>query len=155
VQAVQDCFTETIVNKLDAKGRVSIPAAYRQVLARQETEGVYFLKAVSGEPALTGFGNGVLSQMREQLKSFNPIFSKGYALRAHAIFGQARHLSFDDEGRIRLPDDLIEHLGIQERVAFVGLGDTFEVWNPDKLAAVEQQRLAEARELFDASGGQS
>ena len=152
---MQDCFTETIVNKLDAKGRVSIPAAYRQVLVRQETDGVYFLKAVSGEPALTAFGNAVLSQMREQLKSFNPIFSKGYATRAHAIFGQARHLAFDDEGRIRLPDDLIAHLGIQDRVAFVGLGDTFEVWNPDTLAAVEQVRLAEARNLFDASGGES
>lgn len=152
---MQDCFTETIVNKLDAKARVSIPAAYRQVLARQETDGVYFLKAVSGEPALTGFGNAVLAQMREQLKSFNPIFSKGYALRAHAIFGQARHLSFDDEGRVRLPDDLIAHLGITERVAFVGLGDTFEVWNPETLGAVEQARLTEARNLFDASGGEA
>ncbi len=149
---MQDCFTETIVNKLDAKFRVSIPAAYRQVLSRQETDGVYFLKAVSGEPALTGFGNAMLAQAREQLKSLHPIFSKGYAPRAHAIFGQARHLTLDDEGRIRLPDDLIAHIGIRDRVAFVGLGDTFEVWNPETLAEVEQARLAEAREIYNAGG---
>jgi len=153
MQAVLDCFTETIVNKLDAKGRVSIPSSFRQVLAGQGTEGVYVLKAVSGEAALTAFGNVLLSNAREQLRSQNPILSKGYAARAQAIFGQARRLAFDDEGRVRLPDELIAHIGVRERVCFVGLNEIFEIWNPETFEPVQAARLAEARSIFDASGG--
>jgi MraZ protein len=153
VQAVLDCFTETFINKLDAKGRVSIPSSFRQVLAGQGTEGVYVLKAVSGERALTAFGNTLLSSAREQLKPHHPILSRGYAPRAQAIFGQARRLAFDDEGRVRLPDDLIAHIGAGERVCFVGLNDIFEIWNPETFEPVQAARLADARSIFDASGG--
>ena len=147
-----DCFTETFINKLDAKGRVSIPSSFRQVLAGQGTEGVYVLKAVSGEPALTAFGGTLLASAREQLKQHHPILSRGYAPRAQAIFGQARRLGFDDEGRVRLPDDLIAHIGAGERVCFVGLNDIFEIWNPETFEPVQAARLADARSIFDASG---
>jgi transcriptional regulator MraZ len=152
VQAVLGCFTETFTNKLDAKGRVSIPSSFRQVLAGQGTDGVYVLKAVSGQPALTAFGDTLLSSAREQLKPHHPILSRGYAPRAQAIFGQARRLAFDDEGRVRLPDDLIAHIGVRERVSFVGLNDIFEIWNPETFEPVQAARLDDARNIFDASG---
>jgi MraZ protein len=142
-------FVSKIVNKLDAKGRVSVPALFRQVLAAQQTEGFYCVKAV-GHPALNGFGDAFFAEADDKLKAFNPIFSKEYAAQATAIFGQARHLAFDDEGRVRLPDDLIAHAGIGERVLFVGLDRIFEIWNPEIFEPVEAARLERMQRAYEA-----
>ena len=88
-----DWFVSTFTNKLDAKGRVSVPAQFRSVLASQATEGLYCIKALSRQPALTGFGEALLSKLSEQMDSPNPLLDKNYAARAFGIAGDgnARH----------------------------------------------------------------
>ncbi len=147
-----DCFVSTFVNKLDAKGRVSVPAEFRKVLAAQETSGLYCVKSISRDPALTAFGNTLLSEMRASLKPRNPLLDRNYTSEAHGLFGQVRHLQIDDDGRIRLPDDLIEHCGITDRVAFVGLADVFEIWMPEKADAKAIERIGQVQAIYDASG---
>ena len=46
-------------------------------------------------------------------------------------FGEAEQLPFDKEGRIILPKKLIQHAAIAKEVLFVGLGPTFQMWNPE------------------------
>ena len=150
-----DWFVSTILNKLDAKGRVSVPAEFRKVLAGQGTEGLYCIKSISRDPSLTGFGNTLLSELSASLKPRNPLLDKNYAAQAHGMFGQVRHLAIDDEGRVRLPDELIAHCGITDRVAFVGLNAIFEIWNPDTLEATAAQRVAAVEALYNASGDAS
>jgi MraZ protein len=147
-----DWFVSTILNKLDAKGRVSVPAEFRKVLAGQGTEGLYCIKSISREKSLTGFGNTLLTDLSAQMKPVNPLLNKNYAAQAHGMFGQVRHLTIDDEGRVRLPDDLIAHCGITERVAFVGLNAIFEIWNPETLEATAAARVATVEAAYDASG---
>ena len=48
-------------------------------------------------------------------------------------FGEAEQLPFDKEGRIILPKKLINHAQIKKNVLFVGLGPTFQMWNPKSL----------------------
>jgi MraZ protein len=144
-------FVSKVVNKLDAKGRVSVPALFRQVLAGQNTDGFYCIRAVA-HPALNGFGDALFEQADAQLNSLNPIFSQDFAAQATAIFGQAKLLSFDDEGRVRLPDELIAHAGIQERVLFLGLNRIFEVWNPDTFEPVERERLERMQQVYRTGG---
>ena len=147
-----DWFVSTITNKLDAKGRVSVPASFRSVLAGQGTEGLYCIKALSRQPALTGFGETLLSKLSAQMDSPNPLLDKNYAARAFGMFGQVRNLLIDDEGRVRLPDDFIAHCGITDRVAFLGLNATFEIWNPEALAVETEKRMADVYAAYDASG---
>ena len=147
-----DWFVSTFTNKLDAKGRVSVPAEFRRVLAQQETNGLYVIKTLSRDASLTGFGNALLTQLSQQIKTSNPLLDRSYAARAHGMFGQVRHMQIDDDGRIRLPDDLIAHCAIADRVAFVGLSDIFEIWNPDKLEPVATSRIGEVESAFDAGG---
>ena len=149
-----DWFVSTFTNKLDAKGRVSVPAQFRSVLAAQGTDGLYCIKALSRLPALTGFGEALLSKLSAQMDSPNPLLDRNYASRAFGMFGQVRNLSIDDEGRVRLPDEFIAHCGISDRVAFLGLNKVFEIWNPDTLAAEEAKRMAEVYAVYDASGGE-
>ena len=147
-----DWFLSTIQNKLDAKGRVSVPAEFRKVLAGQGTEGLYCIKSISREKSLTGFGNTLLTDLSQQMKPANPLLDRNYAAQAHGMFGQIRHLAIDDEGRVRLPDDLIAHCGITDRVAFVGLNAIFEIWNPETLEATAAARVAVVEEIYNASG---
>ena len=137
-------FVSTVVNKLDAKGRVSIPAPFRQILASQGTPGVYVIPSFVF-PALDGFGEGLIAEFQQRLSGLDPFFSEDHDAQAQAILGSSRLLSLDDEGRMRLPDDFIAHAGIGERVTFVGLGRKFQLWDPESFAPVERQRLARAR----------
>jgi MraZ protein len=55
------------------------------------------------------------------------------------IFADSHMLAFDGDGRIMLPQALLEHAKIQDSVAYVGHGATFQIWNPDAFAAHQQE----------------
>lgn len=144
-------FHGKFTNKLDAKGRVSIPAGFRQVLAAQGTEGVFFIPSL-GDPCGNGFGERFHADSREILKPHHPLFDQRHATLASAVFAESLHASFDDDGRVRLPDGIIEFAGITDRVLFAGADSVFEIWNPDAFEAVHKQRREKALELYRASG---
>jgi MraZ protein len=137
-------FVSTFVNKLDAKGRVSVPAPYRQILAQQDLGALYCIPSFVS-PSLEAFGNTLLSQFQQRLDKYDPLFSENYDDEAQAVLAAAQPLNFDDEGRVRLPDDLIAHAGITERVVFVGLGQKFQMWDPVRFEPVQRERIARAR----------
>jgi MraZ protein len=137
-------FVSTVTNKLDAKGRVSIPAPYRQILAEQGTQGVYCFRSFR-HPALNAFGEATIAKFQSRLEAYDPFFSEDHDARAQAILAASQLLAFDDEGRVRLPDEFIAHAGLTERVTFVGLNDKFEIWDPDRLAPIARKRLEDAR----------
>ena len=143
-------FVSTIINKLDAKGRVSVPAPFRQILAQQNLHGVYCIPSFVS-PALEAFGETLLAQVQERLKNFDPLFSEDYDIQAQAVLGQTQFLNLDDEGRVRIPEDLLAHAGIVERVLFVGLDVKFQIWDPARFEPVQRERLARARAV--RSGG--
>jgi MraZ protein len=143
-------FVSTVVNKLDAKGRVSIPASFRQILAAQNLRGIYCIPSFA-HPVIDAFGETLLSRFQERLQTHDPLFSEDYDAQAQAVLGNTQFLNFDDEGRVRLPDDLIAHARIAERVTFVGLGQKFQIWDPATFEPIQKERLARARVL--RSGG--
>ena len=145
-------FVSTYTNKLDAKGRVSIPASFRQILAQQEMGALYCIPSFVS-PSLEAFGNTLLNQFQQRLDKYDPLFSENYDDEAQAVLAAAQSLNFDDEGRVRLPDDLIAHAGITERVVFVGLGQKFQMWDPARFEPVQRERIARARALRNGGNG--
>jgi MraZ protein len=145
-------FVGKFVNKLDAKGRVSVPAQFRQVLSAQQNTGFYCIRSI-GHRALNGFGEALFAEADEQLKGLNPVFSRNYVAQATALFAQARYLDLDDDGRVRLPDELVAHAGIEDRVLFAGLDRMFEIWNPAAFEPVERARLEQMQRAYEAEGG--
>jgi len=137
-------FVSTVTNKLDAKGRVSIPAPFRQILAAQNTPGVYCFPSFAS-PAIECFGHALITEVTARLDSLDPFFSEEHDARAHAILSQSQLLSLDDEGRVTLPEALITHAHVGERVTFVGMGRKFQMWDPERFAPVERARLDLAR----------
>ena len=145
-------FVSTTNNKLDAKGRVSIPAPFRQILAAQNTQGVYVLPSFVSQ-ALDGFGEDLINEFAQRLTPLDPFFSADHDMRAQVVLAAARLLGMDDEGRVRLPDDFIAHAGIRERVTFVGMGRKFQIWNPEAFAPIERERIERARASYAGGAG--
>lgn len=132
-------FFATTVNKLDAKGRVSVPAGFRDAVAGELVKGVVLLKSPK-MPCLEGFAHSFMETMAGRLDSFD-LFSDVQDDFAMAVFSQAVSLTFDADGRIGLPPELRDHAGITQQVAFVGLGRKFQVWDPARLALRQREAI--------------
>jgi MraZ protein len=145
-------FVSTYVNKLDAKGRVSIPATYREILFREKLEGIYCFPSFI-HPALEAFGSTLLTQFQQRVEKYDPVFSPNYEEESQAVFAATQLLGFDDEGRVRLPDEFITHAGIGDRIVFVGLGQKFQMWDPVKFEPIQRERIERARAARLGNGG--
>jgi MraZ protein len=132
-------FVGKFLNKLDAKGRVSIPAKFREVLHTEGLKGFYCSPSAL-KPNLTGCGESFFARIDSTLAGLNP-YSPEYAAQSMQAFGDASYLEFDAEGRVRLLDELIAHAEIQEQVQFVGHGVYFELWNPETFPAARAERI--------------
>jgi MraZ protein len=142
-QTVQP-FVSTIINKLDVKCRVSVPAPFRQILAQQSLRGFYcFPSFVS--PALEAFGEDLLADFQKRLGAVDPLFSEDYDAQAQAVVGETQLLNLDDEGRVRLPDEFLAHAQIKDRVLFVGMIQKFQIWDPERFEPIRLARIARAR----------
>ncbi len=141
-----ESFTSTIVNKLDAKGRVSIPAPYRQILIAQGTDGVHCTASLE-DVAVDCFGKTMVSEQEALYGARDALLDRDYDALAQMLHGEAHVLAWDEEGRVRLPDTLIQFAKIEERVLFVGLGRKFQMWDPDRFEPVRRARIERARQL--------
>jgi MraZ protein len=140
-------FISTVIGSLDSKGRVCIPAAYRHILSAQapqgsqNTAGVYVCPSFS-ETALEAFGQALLESVAARLQNQDPFFSPSHDDQATAIIARTQLLVADDQGRVRLPDAMIAHAKLKDRVAFVGKSAKFQIWDWDTYGPVEAEAVA-------------
>jgi len=139
-------FIGTVQGTLDAKGRVCIPAHYRQILAAQNTTGVYVCPSFV-DSSLECFGEDVLQSVHQRLSQLDPFFSPAHDDQAFAILSSSQLLTLDEPGRVRLPDVLIAHAGLKDRVTFVGMGAKFQIWEPAAFEARRATWIERARGL--------
>lgn len=133
-------FVSNYTLRLDAKGRVSIPAPFRGVLTRDGFDGLYCYPALD-RPALDAGGNGLLAEIEALIARFPP-YSEERDQFSVALFGTSETLKVDGEGRVVLTEPLKVHAGIDDAVTFVGLGHKFQIWEPGRF----RTQLAEATE---------
>ena len=139
-----DRFVSNTTLRLDAKGRVSIPAAFRAVLARDGFDGLYCYPALD-QPAIDAGGNALLAEIETLIARFPPYSDEREEFLV-ALYGQSETVKIDGEGRVVLTEGLKSHAGITDAVAFVGLGHKFQIWEPERFRA----QLAEATEKVRA-----
>ncbi|HEX8665688.1 MAG TPA: division/cell wall cluster transcriptional repressor MraZ [Beijerinckiaceae bacterium] len=145
-----DRFVSNFLGRIDAKGRVSIPAPFRAVLARDGFEGLYVHPALDS-PALDAGGNALLSEI-DSLLSTLPPYSEERDRLSTALFGTSEILRVDPEGRVLLTESVKAHAGIADAVAFVGLGRKFQMWEPEAFRAHLAEARAKVRELRRSFG---
>ncbi|MEX0921911.1 MAG: hypothetical protein WD489_10280 [Rhodovibrionaceae bacterium] len=135
---MQQPFLGTFENKVDRKGRVSVPAAYRQILAGCSFPGIVAFYSYKVE-AIEACSMDFMAQLADSVSDIN-LFSDDQEDLAATIFSDSHQLSFDGEGRVMLPDELIQRAGITERAAFSGAGQMFRIWEPARLSAYKEER---------------
>ncbi len=154
-----DRFVSTFENKLDAKGRVSVPAPFRAVLERDgyragAAGGIYCYPSLDA-PALDAGGER-LAQKIDQLLGGLADYSDERDELSLALYGDVQVLSVDGDGRIIIPEGLRAHAGLATRVTFVGLGEKFQIWDPERFAerrARARAKVHDHRRLFAARSG--
>lgn len=141
-------FLSTFVNKVDAKGRVSVPARFREVLEAQGARVLYARASTSG-PAIVAGGLAWMEQLHAEVAAHDPS-SEMHDDFAYALLGDTVELGLDGEGRVGLPEDLMRHAGLEGSAGFVGMGGYFEIWEPRAL----ELRKAQARRAAAERRGQ-
>ncbi|MGH7045138.1 MAG: division/cell wall cluster transcriptional repressor MraZ [Stellaceae bacterium] len=126
-------FLSTYVNKVDRKGRVSVPATFRAALSEQRFPGIVIFPS-NKYPALDGNGIDRMDELMARLGAV-PEWSEEHENLSVLMFADSQRLPFDPEGRITLPEDLAHHASITDSAAFVGLGRSFQIWEPGRYAA--------------------
>ncbi len=149
-----DRFVSTFTNKIDAKGRVSIPASFRAVLERDAYSGGIYCYPSIDAPAIDAGGERLAAKI-DALLSDLPEYSDERDELSMALYGDVHVLSIDGDGRIIVPESLREHAGLQGRVAFVGLGDKFQLWEPERFEdrrRAAREKARDHRKLFRPGG---
>jgi MraZ protein len=127
-----DLFLSTFVNKVDRKGRVSVPATFRSTLASNRYPNLLIAFPSIRLPAIECTGSDRMEVMQERIESLEQFSDEHENLTQ--LFADAHQLTIDGEGRIILPEALKEHANISAEVAFVGLGVNFQLWAPGAYA---------------------
>lgn len=123
-------FSSTVTNKVDDKGRVSVPATFRRVIEGEGGNTLYLLRDPGGEKALLGCGEKYFNILRKMVFKYHPNSDQGKKLHRR-IFGGTEQIPLDDTGRIVLPMAFRQKLAIDSGARFVGMGMFFHIWKPE------------------------
>lgn len=135
-------FMDTIINKVDNKGRVSLPSDYRAIVKELSTEIVCYRSLTS--PCIEGCPEDLLEKLAAEMENSLDFFSQTQDDLSNLIFGDAKRFPFDSTGRIVLSEKLLKHANISDTAIFVGKGRKFQIWNPENWEKEEQRIRSEA-----------
>ena len=136
-------FLGTHQNRIDAKGRVSIPAPFRaglRGLAGEHSEVELILRPSHKHNCIEAWPPSLFARLAQPLDALD-MFSEAHDDLAAALFADAMSVEADKEGRIVIPGVLAGHAALENAVVFMGLGQIFQIWEPD----AAQRRRDEAR----------
>ncbi len=136
-------FLSTFANKVDKKGRVSVPASFRAVLDRQASTGIILYPSLK-HPCIEGSGDERIQEIVDSIDALD-VFSDE-AENIQTILADAKQLTIDSDGRIVMPPELLSYAGLSDTATFVGLGKSFQVWEPSAYEAHRDRNRLRARE---------
>ena len=121
-------FLSSYENKLDKKGRVSVPASFRSYLSSLGYNGVICYPSFNNQ-SIEACSQDRIEKLSNTIDSLNP-FEEKRDYFATSILSESISLQFDSEGRISMPTKLLKHAKIKNNMLFVGQGKTFQIWEP-------------------------
>lgn len=147
-------FLSTFVNKIDKKGRVSVPAQFRTTLTSNQSSligessfsGIVVFRSLK-HPALEGCSVDRMQRMSNSIDGLD-LFSDAQDDLVSAIFADSHLLTFDSEGRVSIPEEFLKFANLTDQVAFVGRGATFQLWAPEVFQKIQN----EARDRLKREG---
>ena len=121
-------FLSNFENKIDKKGRVSVPATFRSYLNTMGYNGFISYPSFN-HSALEACSQDRIEKLSSTIDSLNP-FEEKRDYFATSVLSESESHQFDTEGRVSISEKLLNHAKIKNNVLFVGLGRTFQIWEP-------------------------
>jgi MraZ protein len=134
-------FLSSYENKLDKKGRVSVPASFRSHLSSLGYNGFVTYPSFNHD-ALEACSQDRIERLSSTIDSLNP-FEEKRDFFATSVLSESISLQFDSEGRVLISEKLLSHAKVKNNILFVGLGKTFQIWEPktfDKFKVVARKK---------------
>ena len=136
-------FLSCYENRLDTKGRISVPAAFRSSLNNENFAGVVLYRSFTHN-CIEGLSMSRMEKMADATDKMG-VFDNDLDDLSAMLFADAHPLQFDVTGRIVIPDELLKHANIKNTALFVGRGNSFQIWNPSDFEHAQQNSLAKLR----------
>ena len=148
-------FLSSYENKLDKKGRVSVPATFRSHLTSLGYNGFISYPSFN-HSALEACSQDRIEKLSNTIDSLNP-FEEKRDYFATSVLSESVNLQFDTEGRVSFTEKLLNHANIKSNILFVGLGKTFQIWDPktfEKFKIVARKKAFQNRSSLKWSNNQ-
>ena len=139
-------FLSSFENKLDKKGRVSVPATFRSHLSSMGYSGFISYPSFN-HIALEACSQDRIEKLSNTIDSLNP-FEEKRDYFSTSVLSESVSLQFDSEGRVLITNKLLDHAKIKNNILFVGLGKTFQIWEPksfEKFKTVARKKAYQNR----------
>tara|TARA_B100000941_G_scaffold143301_1_gene101632 strand:+ start:333 stop:779 length:447 start_codon:yes stop_codon:yes gene_type:complete len=139
-------FLSSFENKIDKKGRVSVPATFRSYLNTLGYNGFISYPSFN-HSALEACSQDRIEKLSSTIDSLNP-FEEKRDYFATSVLSESESHQFDTEGRVSISEKLLNHAKIRNNVLFVGLGRTFQIWEPtnfDKFKSLARKKAFQNR----------
>ena len=121
-------FLSSFENKIDKKGRVSVPSTFRAHLNSMGYNGFITFPSFN-HAALDACAQDRIEKLSESIDSIGPFDDKRDYF-ATSVLSESINLNFDSEGRVSIPKKMLDHAKIKSKMVFVGLGKVFQIWEP-------------------------
>ena len=137
-------FLSTFVNRIDKKGRVSVPSSFRSTLELNGFKGMVCYPSPSLS-SIEGCTVNRIKKLSDAIDSLGPFSSERSTFSA-SILADSHQINFDQEGRVIVPSELINFAGISNEISFVGMGETFQMWNPETYKKFKNETQKQAQD---------
>ncbi len=129
-------FLSSIENKIDKKGRVSVPSSFRAYL-NSKGYNSFITYPSFNHAALEACAQDRIEKLSDSIDSLGP-FNDKRDYFATSVLSESINLNFDSEGRVSIPKKLLDHAKIKTSIVFVGLGKVFQMWDPKSFEKFKQ-----------------
>ena len=136
-----ELFLSTFENRIDKKGRLSVPAPFRAVLERRR-DPLFLFKSLT-ESCLEGCGAERIEQIVDAIDSMDSLSSEVATLQT--MLSSAQEMKLDAGGRIMLSADFIKFAELDDTALYAGIGRSFQIWLPDRYRNREADARASAK----------
>ena len=143
---MQQEFLANFVNKIDAKGRVMVPAGFRAILADEKT--INCMYSAAGDRAIDVYPAAHLEEKTEAFKQQYGVNSKQFRQFSTVFKSLLFPVTIDGDGRIVLPEQLLRKAQITDHAVFAGAGPYFQIWEPGNFEAYQQQAMRDVQEAM-------
>src|SRR5690606_2922390 len=127
---------------IDDKGRLAIPTAYRELVARECGNRLVLTYSPFDEGCLYLYPMPVWEQVRDQVNRLPRTKAKSRLLQLKLV-GAAAFVDPDGSGRISIPASQRSAVGIERKAVLLGMGDKFELWSEQAHHAQIRQTLSD------------